>query len=120
MPGVGLHDVAMGDQTSAHIRAAQGIVISVAQGLLWLGRLARHAYRAMMDRALRGAAPMPIFRHCLGKRWVNAISRAVAAADSPQFSPNSARPMTDSGQETTECGPPMPKTGRTIAVTEYG
>jgi hypothetical protein len=71
-PGVGLHDVAMGDQSSAPTRAAQGIPISDAQGLLWLGRLARHADRAMMDRALRGAGLMPIFRHCLGKRRVNA------------------------------------------------
>jgi hypothetical protein len=40
MPGVGLHDVAMGDQRSAPIRAAQGI--------LWLGRRALHLHCAVM------------------------------------------------------------------------
>jgi hypothetical protein len=42
MQGSGLHDVAMGDQRSALIRAAQGI--------LWLGRHALRVHCAVMDR----------------------------------------------------------------------
>ncbi len=62
MPGVGLHDVAMGDQRSAPIRRAaqriliqgiliQGIPISVAQGILWFGRDALHVHCAVMCTA---------------------------------------------------------------------
>jgi hypothetical protein len=58
MPGVGLHDVAMGDQRFAPIRAAEGIAsIRTAQGILWLGRRALHVHRVVMDRASRGAGP---------------------------------------------------------------
>src|SRR5262249_60313042 len=45
MPGVRLHDVAMGNQGSAPVGAAEGI--------LWLGRHALHVYRAVMGS--RGA-----------------------------------------------------------------
>jgi len=83
MPGVGLHDVAMGDQRSAPItRAAQGIPIRpaqgiapvrAAQGILWFGRHALHVHCAVMCTARYVAqAPVPKFRHCLGRRRVNA------------------------------------------------
>ena len=70
MPGVGLHDVAMGDQRSAPItpitRAAQGIPIGAAQGiaptraaqgLLWFGRHALHVHRAVMCTACWWRSP---------------------------------------------------------------
>lgn len=73
MPGVGLHDVAMGDQRSAAIRrAAQGIPRTAqgiapngaAQGILWLGRHAVHVHCAVMCTARCVAqAPVPKFRH---------------------------------------------------------
>jgi hypothetical protein len=50
MPRVGLHDVAMGDQRSTPIRAAEGIAsIGAAQGILWLGRHALHVHCAVME-----------------------------------------------------------------------
>ena len=44
----------------------------------------------------------------------------VAAADSPQLLPNSARPMTDSERKTLECRPAMPNLSRTTSAAEYG
>ena len=76
MPGVGLHDVAMGDQRSAPIAraAAQGIApVRAAQGILWFGRHALHVHCAVMCSARCVAqAPVPKFRHCLGRRRVDA------------------------------------------------
>ncbi len=68
MPGVGLHDVAMGDQRSAPIRAEQGIAPSrAAQGILWLGRHALRVHCAVMDRALRGAGPNAVISTLFGQ-----------------------------------------------------
>jgi len=49
VPGIGLHDVAMGDQHAAPIRTAQGI--------LWLGGSAVHIHRAVIGSALPRANP---------------------------------------------------------------
>jgi hypothetical protein len=76
MPGVGLHDVAMGDQRSAPIAraAAQGIApVRAAQGILWFGRHALHVYCAVMCSGVAWRRPpVPKFRHCLGRRRVDA------------------------------------------------
>ncbi len=90
MPGVGLHDVAMGDQRSAPIRRAaqgipiQGIPISVAQGILWLGGHALHVYCAVMDRALRGAGPDADISTLFGQAALLPLQGAVASASSTQ------------------------------------
>jgi hypothetical protein len=122
MPGVGLHDVAMGDQRSAPIRAAQGIApVGAAQGILRLGRYALHFHRAVMDCALRGARPMPIFRHCLGGRRVNAISqgrcRGRIAATITQFSAENDRIPC---RKRWNADHKMPSISRAVCVAEYG
>jgi hypothetical protein len=53
-------------------RAAQGIApIRAAQGILWLGRHALYVHCEVISTARCVA---PIFRHCLGRRRVNATS----------------------------------------------
>jgi|GEM_PF-5953791 hypothetical protein len=97
MPGVGLHDVAMGDQRSAPIaraaaqgipvRPAQGIApIGATQGILWFGRHAVHVHCAVTCTARCVAqAPVPKFRHCLGRRRVDATIMGRSAAESRNY-----------------------------------
>ena len=86
LPGGGVHDVAMGDQRSVTIRAAQGI--------LWLGRNALHVHRAVTDCALRDAGPS--FDTVWAAPGHGHIITAVVAAESTQLSRGSAPQIVES------------------------
>ena len=82
MPGVGLHDVAKGDQRFVPIGAAQGI--------LWLGRHALRVHCAVMEPRVARPGPNAVISTLFGQQWVNATSwgryRGRIAATITQFS----------------------------------